>query len=107
MHSLFDSTYSFYYHLFYIILCLLTFSSSKPATDSFPPPQPAAEPRFVILKKQGSYDNLGFTVIGGNAVGIFVQTVQQHSVASGPNGLRRGDQILEVCGGDLIGLVRI
>ena len=31
-------------------------------------------------------------------MGIFVQTVQPNSIASGPNGLRCGDQILEFNG---------
>jgi hypothetical protein len=59
----------------------------------------------VILKNPGSSENLGFTLIGGNAVGIFVSIVQQNSIASGPNGLRSGDQILEVSTGTRGGVI--
>lgn len=52
------------------------------------------EARLVILKKATS--NLGISLLGGNAVGIFVHALQDDSPAQGPNGLRPGDQILEV-----------
>uniref|UniRef100_A0A2R5L5D5 Putative membrane-associated guanylate kinase maguk n=1 Tax=Ornithodoros turicata TaxID=34597 RepID=A0A2R5L5D5_9ACAR len=58
-----------------------------------------AEPRVVVLRKATS--NLGITLLGGNAVGIFVHSVQDDSPASGPGGLRTGDQILEYNGTDL------
>ena len=54
------------------------------------------EPRFVFLKKTHSHDSLGITVVGGNVTGIFVSEVQLNSIAAGPQGLRCGDQILEV-----------
>nr|XP_042896904.1 disks large homolog 5 isoform X2 [Parasteatoda tepidariorum] len=57
------------------------------------------EPRLVILKKSTS--NLGISLLGGNAVGIFIHAVQEDSPAQGPNGLRTGDQILEYNGIDL------
>ncbi|XP_014677291.1 PREDICTED: disks large homolog 5-like [Priapulus caudatus] len=71
----------------------LTLSSSAPP---LPPPGselPPSEPRIVFLKKVAS--SLGVTLIGGNAVGIFVHAVKQDSVAHAPGGLRCGDQILE------------
>lgn len=54
----------------------------------------SSEARLVILKKATS--NLGISLLGGNAVGIFVHALQDDSPAQGPNGLRPGDQILEV-----------
>ncbi|GBN69421.1 Disks large 5, partial [Araneus ventricosus] len=59
----------------------------------------SSEPRLVILKKSTS--NLGISLLGGNAVGIFVHSQQEDSPAQGPNGLRTGDQILEYNGVDL------
>ena len=57
------------------------------------------EVRFVFYKKRNPDDHAGFDMIGGNAVGIFVNCVHQNGVvASGPNGLQRGDQILEYNG---------
>jgi hypothetical protein len=55
------------------------------------------EARLVIVKKTHAHESLGVQVIGGNATGIFVHVVQASSAANGPKGLRRGDQILEVC----------
>ena len=54
------------------------------------------EPRFVFLKKTNPHDDLGIVLKGGNAVGIFVHNIQPSSLASGQQGLRCGDQILEV-----------
>ena len=54
-----------------------------------------SEPRFVFIKK--TQPDLGISLIGGNAVGIFVREVRQDSLAAGPKGLRAADQILEVC----------
>lgn len=56
-------------------------------------------PRLVILKKTTS--NLGISLLGGNAVGIFVHSVQEDSPACGSSGLRPGDQILEYNGVNL------
>lgn len=50
----------------------------------------------MFLKKNNPSDNIGIGLFGGNAVGIFVRDIQSNSIASGPNGLRCGDQILEV-----------
>lgn len=58
-----------------------------------------AEPRIVLLRKASP--SLGITLLGGNAVGIFVHSVQEDSPASGPAGLLPGDQILEYNGTDL------
>lgn len=44
--------------------------------------------------------NLGISLVGGNAVGIFVHRVLVESLAH-TAGLRTGDQILEYCGSDL------
>ncbi|XP_022255283.1 disks large homolog 5-like isoform X3 [Limulus polyphemus] len=57
------------------------------------------EPRMVVLKKTTS--NLGISLLGGNAVGIFVHDIQDDSPAVGPSGLLPGDQILEYNGVDL------
>ncbi|KAH7984729.1 hypothetical protein HPB52_023687 [Rhipicephalus sanguineus] len=43
-----------------------------------------AEPRIVLLRKASP--SLGITLLGGNAVGIFVHSVQEDSPASGPGG---------------------
>ena len=53
-----------------------------------------SQPRFVFLKKSGS--SLGVRIFGGNRVGIFVSEIEPMSVASKTEGLRVGDQILEV-----------
>ena len=52
------------------------------------------EPRRIIIKKTTS--SLGISLFGGNAVGIFIHSVRDDSLANGPNGLKPGDQILEV-----------
>lgn len=57
------------------------------------------EPRFVFLETKKS-SNLGISLVGGNAVGIFIHSVAQDSPAD-VAGLRMGDQILEYNGGDL------
>ncbi|CAH1793992.1 unnamed protein product [Owenia fusiformis] len=57
------------------------------------------EPRFVFLKKTST--TLGIGLIGGNLTGIFVHEVHKDSIASGHNGLRCGDQILEFNGNDI------
>ena len=53
-------------------------------------------PRKVSFKKPNPNANLGITLAGGNAVGIFVHDVSPESPAGGHNGLHTGDQILEV-----------
>ncbi|OQR78368.1 disks large5-like, partial [Tropilaelaps mercedesae] len=58
----------------------------------------SAEPRLIVLNKPSS-SNLGITLLGGNAVGIFVHSVEPDSPAAA--GLRPGDQILEYNGIDL------
>ena len=50
----------------------------------------------MFLKKTNPHDDLGIVLKGGNAVGIFVHNIQASSLASGQQGLRCGDQILEV-----------
>lgn len=44
--------------------------------------------------------NLGISLMGGNAVGIYVHDVQKNSIAD-LAGLKKGDQILEYNGVDL------
>ena len=51
-----------------------------------------------MMKKCHPCDDLGVTLIGGNAVGIFVHVLHPNMVASSANGLRCGDHILEVGG---------
>ncbi len=63
------------------------------------PPPPTYEPRLVfpMLKKSG---DLGVRLVGGNAVGIFIHSVEAESAAH-HSGLRCADQILEYNGIDL------
>jgi hypothetical protein len=71
---------------------VISFAHSMKSSDSYPP----MEPRFVMLKKGHPHDSLGITLVGGNAVGIFIRSVKPNSVSGGHKGLRYGDQILEV-----------
>lgn len=57
------------------------------------------DPRYLILETQKCCD-LGITLVGGNAVGIYVHTVAAGSLAYNA-GLRTGDHILEYNGTDL------
>ncbi|XP_047992200.1 disks large homolog 5 isoform X2 [Leguminivora glycinivorella] len=56
-------------------------------------------PRFLIIEMRNCSD-LGISLVGGNAVGIFVHSVQIDSPAYNA-GLRTGDQILEYNNVDL------
>ncbi|KAK6628405.1 hypothetical protein RUM43_002217 [Polyplax serrata] len=56
-------------------------------------------PRYVCIETK-KCSNLGISLVGGNAVGIFVHSVQVDSSAYNA-GLRTGDQILECRGTDL------
>jgi len=66
--------------------------SRKMTEDGYNP----CKPRFVMMKKCHPRDDLGVTLIGGNAVGIFVHSIHPNTVASSAKGLRCGDHILEV-----------
>lgn len=57
------------------------------------------EPRYLVIETM-KCSNLGISLVGGNAVGIFVHSVQSESLADNA-GLRTGDQILEYNGADL------
>lgn len=57
------------------------------------------EPRYLVIETM-KCSNLGISLVGGNAVGIFVHSVQPGSLAD-KAGLRTGDQILEYNGADL------
>lgn len=57
------------------------------------------EPRYLYIETQKT-SNLGITLVGGNAVGIFVHAVKSDSLAYHA-GLRTGDQILEYNKSDL------
>lgn len=59
----------------------------------------AHEPRLLMLETR-KCSNLGISLVGGNAVGIFVHSVQPDSLAC-EAGLRTGDQILEYNSTDL------
>ncbi|XP_071442600.1 disks large homolog 5 isoform X2 [Hetaerina americana] len=63
------------------------------------PDKSPQDPRFVFLETKKS-SNLGISLVGGNAVGIFIHGVQPESPAH-KAGLRTGDQILEYNGTDL------
>lgn len=56
-------------------------------------------PRFLLIEMRNCSD-LGISLVGGNAVGIFVHSVQIESPAYNA-GLRTGDQILEYNNVDL------
>uniref|UniRef100_A0A2A4J3E8 Disks large homolog 5 n=1 Tax=Heliothis virescens TaxID=7102 RepID=A0A2A4J3E8_HELVI len=56
-------------------------------------------PRFLLIEMRNCSD-LGISLVGGNAVGIFVHSVQMESSAYNA-GLRTGDQILEYNNVDL------
>lgn len=57
------------------------------------------EPRYLILETH-KCSNLGISLVGGNAVGIYVHSVTAGSLAYNA-GLRTGDHILEYNGTDL------
>lgn len=57
------------------------------------------QPRLIFIETRKS-SNLGISLVGGNANGIFVHGVQKDSIADNA-GLRVGDQILEFNGTDL------
>lgn len=57
------------------------------------------EPRYLIIETLKT-SNLGISLVGGNAAGIFIHSVQPDSLAYHA-GLRTGDQILEYNGSDL------
>lgn len=57
------------------------------------------EPRVLTLNTKKS-TNLGISLMGGNAVGIYVHDVQKNSLAD-LAGMKKGDQILEYNGVDL------
>ncbi|XP_060857190.1 disks large homolog 5-like isoform X3 [Metopolophium dirhodum] len=59
----------------------------------------AYEPHYFIMETK-KCSNLGISLVGGNAVGIFVQSVNLNSLAYNA-GLRTGDCILECNGTDL------
>jgi hypothetical protein len=57
------------------------------------------EPRYLYIETLKT-SNLGISLVGGNAAGIFIHSVQPDSLAYHA-GLRTGDQILEYNGSDL------
>lgn len=57
------------------------------------------EPRVLTMHTKKT-TNLGISLMGGNAVGIYVHDVQKNSIAD-LAGLKKGDQILEYNGVDL------
>ncbi|KAJ8915027.1 hypothetical protein NQ315_016002 [Exocentrus adspersus] len=57
------------------------------------------EPRYLCIETLKT-SNLGISLVGGNAAGIFIHSVQPDSLAYHA-GLRTGDQILEYNGCDL------
>nr|CAI5853686.1 unnamed protein product [Callosobruchus analis] len=60
---------------------------------------PIEEPRYLCIETLKT-SNLGISLVGGNAAGIFIHSVQPDSLAYHA-GLRTGDQILEYNGTDL------
>ncbi|CAH1165122.1 unnamed protein product [Phyllotreta striolata] len=57
------------------------------------------DPRYLCIETLKT-SNLGISLVGGNAAGIFIHSVQPDSLAYHA-GLRTGDQILEYNGSDL------
>jgi hypothetical protein len=55
-----------------------------------------ATPRWVFVNDLPA--DFGFSLIGGNTCGIFVDDVKPNSGAAGPNGLQCGDKLLKVNG---------
>ncbi|XP_069696680.1 disks large homolog 5 isoform X2 [Periplaneta americana] len=64
-----------------------------------PSKSPVHDQRLLFIETR-KCSNLGISLVGGNAVGIFVHSVQPDSLAYN-SGLRTGDQILEYNGTDL------
>lgn len=50
-----------------------------------------ADPRIITMNTKKS-TNLGISLMGGNAVGIYVHDVQKNSLAESA-GMRKGDQV--------------
>lgn len=57
------------------------------------------EPRMLTMHTKKN-TNLGISLMGGNAVGIYVHDVQKNSLSDAA-GMKKGDQILEYNGVDL------
>lgn len=72
-------------------------TTDRPADE--PTKSPIYDPRYLLIETR-KCSNLGISLVGGNAVGIFVHSVQVNSLAYN-SGLRTGDQILEYNGTDL------
>ena len=56
--------------------------------------EPPGDLRYVFFTKSPS--SLGFSIAGGNAMGIFVSEIQPDDAAANSSGLKVGDHILEV-----------
>lgn len=56
--------------------------------------EPPGDLRYVFFTKSPS--SLGFSIAGGNAMGIFVSEIQPDDEAAKSSGLNVGDHILEV-----------
>ena len=56
--------------------------------------EPPGDLRYVFFTKSPS--SLGFSIAGGNAMGIFVSEIQPNDTAANSSGLKVGDHILEV-----------
>lgn len=57
---------------------------------------PSEHPRVITAMKSLPNENLGVAIVGQLNFGIFVKEVQPNSCVFGHDGLRCGDQILEV-----------
>ncbi|XP_075211047.1 disks large homolog 5-like isoform X1 [Lycorma delicatula] len=68
-------------------------------TTEDPIKSPVYDPRYLMIETR-KCSNLGISLVGGNAVGIYVHSVQENSLAYNA-GLRTGDRILEYNGTDL------
>ena len=56
--------------------------------------EPPGDLRYVFFTKSPS--SLGFSIAGGNAMGIFVSEIQSDDEVAKSSGLRVGDHVLEV-----------
>ncbi|XP_068081799.1 disks large homolog 5 [Anabrus simplex] len=77
----------------------LTRQNATVRSPEDPTKPPVREPRYLFIETR-KCSNLGISLVGGNAVGIFVHSVQDDSVAYN-SGLRTGDQILKYNNTDL------
>lgn len=78
--------------IFFILVTFLFFSNLLITVIDLP----SEHPRVITAMKSLPNENLGVAIVGQLNFGIFVKEVQPNSCVFGHDGLRCGDQILEV-----------